>query len=221
MEIIRLKDIQFAYPGRSPLFRALSFSFSAGERIGIMGPNGAGKTTLLQLMVGLLKPQAGEVIIFGRPRRDENDFYEVRRRIGLLFQDPDDQLFCPTVEEEIAFGLLNLGIPRKQLPGLIKEVLSLVGLEGFEKRVTYKLSGGEKRLVALASVLAMRPEVLLLDEPTGDLDPKNTERLVNILNRLSLSYIVVSHDKNFLEKVTSSILWFENERFLPLNAVHR
>ena len=186
-----------------------------------MGPNGAGKTTLLQLIVGLLKPQAGEVIIFGQPRQNENDFYEVRRRIGFLFQDPDDQLFCPTVEEEIAFGPLNLGIPRKQLPSLIKEVLSLVGLEGFEKRVTYKLSGGEKRLVALAAVLAMRPEVLLLDEPTGDLDQKNTKRLIDILNHLSLSYIIVSHDRAFLEKVTSKILWFEDERFLPLDVPHR
>jgi cobalt/nickel transport system ATP-binding protein len=221
MEIIRLKDIRFAYPARSPLFKMLNFSFSAGQKIGIMGPNGAGKTTFLQLIVGLLKPQAGKVIIFGRPRKDESDFYEVRQRIGFLFQDPDDQLFCPTVEEEIAFGPLNLGIPRPQLPGLIKEMLSLVGLEGFEKRVTYKLSGGEKRLVALAAVLAMRPEVLLLDEPTGDLDQKNTMRLIDILNRLSLSYIIVSHDKSFLEKVTSSIYWFENERFLPLSSFPR
>ncbi len=216
MEAICLKQVKFAYPGRSPVFTNLNFSLKIGEKIGIMGPNGVGKTTLLQIIVGLLKPQAGEVRVFGRSRKDERDFYEVRRRVGLLFQDPDDQLFCPTVEEEVAFGPLNLGISRDKIKGIIKRVLSLVGLSGFEERVTYKLSGGEKRLVALAAVLAMNPEILLLDEPTGDLDRKNLNRLIRVLNQLNLSYIIVSHDEKFLKSVASSIYWFEDEKFSPL-----
>ena len=115
--------------------------------------------------------------VFGKPRAAERDFHEVRRRVGLLFQDADDQLFCPTVVEDVAFGPLNLGLPRDRVRQVVAETLEAVGLAGYEHRITYKLSGGEKRLVALATVLAMQPEVLLLDEPTSGLDEQATERL--------------------------------------------
>lgn len=220
MEIIKLEDISFAYPGGKIVFNNLNFSLIKGERVGIMGPNGTGKTTFLQIIVGLLKPQAGRVVIMGKERKTETDFYEVRTNIGLMFQDPDDQLFCPTVAEEIAFGPLNLGIPRQEAVKIVSQTLALVGLAGFEDRVTYKLSGGEKRLVALASLLAMQPEVLLLDEPTGDLDLQNIKRLISILNRLPLSYLIVSHDKQFLQQVTQKQCWFEDGRFLPLDVFH-
>ncbi|MDL1970482.1 MAG: energy-coupling factor ABC transporter ATP-binding protein [Candidatus Desulfofervidaceae bacterium] len=220
MEVIKLEDISFAYPGGKIVLHGLNFSLKKGERVGIMGPNGTGKTTFLQIIVGLLKPQAGRVVIMGKERQAETDFYEVRSKIGLMFQDPDDQLFCPTVAEEIAFGPLNLGIPRQEVAKIVSRTLGLVGLAGFEDRVTYKLSGGEKRLVALASLLAMQPEVLLLDEPTGDLDPQNIKRFVSILSRLSLSYLIVSHDKQFLQQVTQKQFWFEDGRFLPLDTFH-
>ncbi|MCD6319548.1 MAG: ABC transporter ATP-binding protein [Candidatus Desulfofervidaceae bacterium] len=220
MEVIKLEDISFAYPRGKIVLHGLNFSLKKGERVGIMGPNGTGKTTFLQIIVGLLKPQAGRVVIMGKERQTETDFYEVRSKIGFMFQDPDDQLFCPTVAEEIAFGPLNLGIPRQEVAKIVSRTLGLVGLAGFEDRVTYKLSGGEKRLVALASLLAMQPEVLLLDEPTGDLDPQNIKRLVSILSRLSLSYLIVSHDKQFLQQVTQKQFWFEDGRFLPLDTFH-
>ena len=136
----------------------------------LLGPNGCGKTTLLHLIVGLLRPSAGQIEAFGRQRMAEADFHEVRRRVGLLFQDADDQLFCPTVAEDVAFGPLNLGKSRDEVRRIVAGTLDSLGLAGYEHRVTYRLSGGEKRLVALATVLAMQPEVLLLDEPSGGLD---------------------------------------------------
>jgi len=144
------------------------------------------------------------VEIFGALRREEEDFLDVRERIGLLFQDPEDQLFCPTVAEDVAFGPLNLGRTHEEAGEIVKRTLAKIGLEGFEDRVTYRLSYGEKRIVSLATVLAMRPEVLLLDEPTGGLSPDATDRLVDILNGLDPAMLVVSHDRDFLDRVTSS-----------------
>ena len=166
--------------------------------------NGSGKTTLLQLIVGLLRPTHGRIEVFGQARRTEADFHEVRRRVGLLFQDADDQLFCPTVAEDVAFGPLNLGKPREEVRRIVASTLDSLGLSGYEHRITYHLSGGEKRLVALATVLAMQPDVLLLDEPNGELDDAATERLIAILTGLPQAMVVVSHSRPFWEKVTTS-----------------
>ncbi|WP_457755624.1 energy-coupling factor ABC transporter ATP-binding protein [Thermodesulfatator indicus] len=208
MALLEIRNLHFGYPTR-PIFKDFNFSLSPGEKIGLMGPNGAGKTTLLRLIVGLLKPERGEIIYNGRVCQSEKDFRLLRREVSLVFQDPDDQLFCPTVAEDIAFGPLNLGVPREKVPKLVKQVLELLGLQGFEKRITYRLSGGEKRLVALGTVLAMDPQVLLLDEPTGDLDPQNIERLIKILNKLPAAKLIVSHDLEFLKATTEKIYWLE------------
>ena len=168
--LLNLSNISFHYPGGKPVLDDLDFHLHAGDRIGLVAPNGSGKTTLFHVIMGLLKPDSGTVEAFGRPRQEESDFVEVRRRIGLLFQDADDQLFSPTVLEDVAFGPLNLGKTREEALAVSGETLDFLGLKGFEDRVTYKLSGGEKRLVSLATVLAMRPEVLLLDEPSTGLD---------------------------------------------------
>ncbi|OAG28726.1 energy-coupling factor ABC transporter ATP-binding protein [Thermodesulfatator autotrophicus] len=209
MALLEIRNLCFGYPQHS-VFEDFDFSIFPGETIGLMGPNGAGKTTLLRLIVGLIKPQRGEIIYKNRICREEKDFRFLRREVGLVFQDPDDQLFCPTVAEDIAFGPLNLGVPREKIPGLVKETLDILGLSGFEERVTYRLSGGEKRLVALGTVLAMKPKVLLLDEPTGDLDPRNIERLSKILNKLSAAKVVVSHDLSFLKTIAEKIYWLED-----------
>ncbi len=211
-EFVEFDRVTFSYDGRKDVFSSLTFSLPK-ERIGIMGPNGCGKSTLLQMVVGLLKPKGGRVVVLGKERVAEEDFYEVRKRVGLVFQDPDDQLFCPTVEEDLAFGPLNLGWDRKRIEEKVREVLGFLGLNGFERRVTYKLSGGEKRLVAIGTVLTMEPEVLLLDEPTGDLSPENVERLVDVLKRFDGYYIVVSHDRGFLDLVTDRVLWFDGRGF--------
>jgi cobalt/nickel transport system ATP-binding protein len=208
--IINLERVTFSYPGRPPVLNDLNFSFWAGERIGIIAPNGSGKTTLFHLIMGLAKPFGGKVTIFGRARREERDFAEVRRRIGFLFQDPDDQLFSPTVLEDVAFGPLNLGKTKAEAAAVARRTLSFLGLNGFEDRITFKLSGGEKRLVSLAAVLSMEPEVLLLDEPVNGLDTRTRLRLIEILRGLELSYILISHELDFLAATTNVIYTMEN-----------
>ncbi len=203
--LLELRNVDFAYGPGQPVLAGCNFSLRPGQRVALLGPNGCGKTTLLHLLVGLLRPSAGQIEILGRQRAVEADFHEVRRRVGLLFQDADDQLFCPTVAEDVAFGPLNLGKSREAVRCIVAGTLDSLGLGGYEQRVTYHLSGGEKRLVALATVLAMQPEVLLLDEPNGGLDDVATERLVGVLTRLPQAMIVVSHDQAFWETVTTSV----------------
>jgi cobalt/nickel transport system ATP-binding protein len=201
--LFELTGIRFAYPARPPVLNGLSLRLDEGERIALTGPNGAGKSTLLHIMVGLLRPQAGTVVAFGLPRRNEREFHEVRRRAGLVFQDPDDQLFCPTVAEDVAFGPLNLGRSKAEVLEIVDRTLARLDLSHLRDRVTHKLSGGEKRLVSLATVLAMEPDVLLLDEPNNGLDEETQERLVRIMNDLPQALVVISHDARFRHAVTS------------------
>jgi cobalt/nickel transport system ATP-binding protein len=197
--IIELQDITFSYPGAAtPVFQDFCFQLLPGKHLGLIGPNGCGKTTLLHLIMGLLKPQAGKIIIFGQEVSKEKDFVAVRQKVGLLFQNPDDQLFCPTVLEDVAFGPLNQGKAPAEAIRIARETMAKLELEGFEDRVTYKLSGGEKKLVSLATVLAMQPQLLLLDEPTTGLDTGTKHRLVHTLQDLDIGYMIVSHEDAFL-----------------------
>jgi cobalt/nickel transport system ATP-binding protein len=199
--IIAVQHLTFRYPGAArPVFEDFTFELQPGHHLGLVGPNGAGKTTLLHLLMGLLKPQAGRIFIFGKEVSTEKDFAWVRQRVGLLFQNPDDQLFCPTVLEDVAFGPLNQGKTTAEAVALARETMAKLGLEGFEERITYKLSGGEKKLVALATILAMQPELLLLDEPTSGLDEATKHRLIHILQNLEIAYMIVSHEREFLNE---------------------
>ena len=209
--VIKIADLSFTYPSRDYVFKKFNFNFSKGERIGLVGSNGSGKTTLFHLIMGLLHPSERKIEIFGKERAVENDFIEIRERVGLLFQDPDDQLFSPTVAEDIAFGPLNLRKNHQETKKILKETLETLGLVGFEDRITYNLSYGEKRLVSLATVWAMQPEILLLDEPTIWLDDKTIEKIVQILNsHPRLSYIIISHDKKFLKETTNCTYLMDN-----------
>jgi len=220
--IINLEGITFGYTGSSGnVIENLDLKFYRGDRIGLMAPNGSGKTTLFYIIMGLLKPDAGNIEIFGKPVSIEKDFEKVRRRIGLLFQDADDQLFSPTVLEDVAFGPLNLGQTPDQAKKIAIDTLYELGLDGFEHRITYKLSSGEKRLVSLATVLAMKPEVLLLDEPSSGLDEKSKARLIDVLSNLDLSYIFISHENDFLYELTDSIYTMENGKIIPGEKIHR
>ena len=203
--LINIRDVDFSYSPDRPVLGGCSFRLDLGQRVALTGANGSGKTTLLHLIVGLLRPGAGSVEVFGKVRREEADFHEVRRRIGLLFQDSDDQLFCPTVAEDVAFGPLNLGLKRDQVRQIVSQTLADLGLAGYENRITYQLSSGEKRLAALATVLAMQPDVLLLDEPTNSLDEQSAQCLLEILGRLTQAMILVSHDREFREKLTDQV----------------
>lgn len=204
--LLDLCDIHFAYPNRPPVLIDANVTLDAGERLCMTGHNGAGKSTLLHLIVGLIRPSRGSITAFGRERREEQDFLEVRRLAGLVFQDPDDQLFCPTVAEDIAFGPLNLGKSKEEALAIVDRVLMDMGLTSFRDRITHKLSGGEKRLVTLATVLAMEPQVLLLDEPTNALDEENAERLTDILLDLPQAMIIISHDPHFRRKIATRTL---------------
>lgn len=202
---IELEDIHFAYqPGR-PVLEGASFRLETGEKVGIIGPNGSGKSTFLHIIMGLLRPSSGTVRLFGKPAQTEEDFQRARTRIGFVFQDADDQLFSPTVLEDVAFGLLNLGVEPAEARRRALEMLRGLDLEGFGDRITHRLSGGEKRLVALATVLAMKPDVLLLDEPNSGLDEKTYERIIQVIRDLPIGSVIVSHEYDFLARTTQSI----------------
>ena len=218
--IINLTDISFSYPGGFEVLDKLNLQFSRNEKAGLMGPNGSGKTTLFHIIMGLLKPLSGNIEIFGKPAKEEKDFIDVRKRIGLLFQDADDQLFSPTVLEDVAFGPLNLGKSKDEAIDIARKTLEFLDLAGFEDRLTYKLSGGEKRLVSLATVLAMEPEVLLLDEPTTGLDEKTKTKIKKTLSELDLSYILISHEFDLLSEITDSIYTMDKGKILFDEEVH-
>jgi cobalt/nickel transport system ATP-binding protein len=210
--LISLHDVSFCYPKGEDVLRGADLTVRVGERIGLVGPIGSGKTTLLHLIVGLLKPDAGAVEVLGHERKEEKDFWEVRERVGLLFQDPDDQLFSPTVREDIAFGPLNQGRSREETDTVVRETLATLNLDGFEDRITHHLSGGEKRLVSIATVLAMKPDVLLLDEPVNGLDEPSAQRVRELLLALPQAMVIVSHDREFLDSVTTRCVELRNGR---------
>ncbi len=218
--ILHLEDISFNYAGGPKVLANLDLQLFKGDRIGLMGPNGSGKTTLFHIIMGLLKPSSGSVEIYNRPAKTEKDFLRVRKKIGLLFQDADDQLFSPTVLEDVAFGPLNLGKSRNEAMEIARNTLNFLDLAGFEDRITYKLSGGEKKLVSLATVLAMEPEVLLLDEPTSGLDEKTKAILKGVLASLDLSYIIISHEIDFLTEISNHIYTMENGKILFDEEIH-
>lgn len=209
--LLALRRVGYVYTAaEAPIFRDVDFTLEPGQRIGLFGPNGCGKTTLLSVMMGLLPASTGEVVYQGQPMRTEADFALLRRGIGLLLQNADDQILFPTVLDDVAFGPLNLGLPPVEAERQARKALAFVGLAGFEDRLAHRLSGGEKKLVTLAGVLAMRPKALLLDEPTNSLDPETRHRLIHILNSLDAAVLTVSHDWDFLNLVSGDFFTIES-----------
>jgi len=190
---VQMQNVGFRYPDGVEALGDVSLSIRAGERVALVGPNGSGKSTLLRQIIGLLHPTAGGIRVAGLPV-DDKHINEVRRRVGYVFQDADDQLFCPTVLEDVAFGPLHLGLATDEVIRRVRDSLALVGLSGHERRVPQKLSAGEKTLVALATVLSYSAEVLLLDEPSASLDPRNRRRVMGVLTRLPGTQLIATHD---------------------------
>jgi len=209
--LMHLQDVSFRYE-TAEILKQVHFRLYPKERVALTGANGSGKSTLLHLLVGLLIPTAGTLQIFGQECCAEKDFIPIRGRVGLLFQDADDQLFCPTVADDLAFGPLNQGKSLTEVKAIIEDTLELLGLTGYQQRITYRLSGGEKRLVALATVLAMQPEILLLDEPTNGLDEEFQQRITNLLLQLPQAMLIVSHDREFLDKVSHRQVFLKKGR---------
>ena len=212
----KVTGLSYRYPRRGVVLDQVDFELKRGERVALTGPNGAGKTTFLHLLVGLKKPKTGQIWAFGKTRNDEKEFVEVRARAGFLFQDPDDQLFCPTVLEDVAFGPLNLGKSRTEALQIAKDTLASLGMAEFEERITYQLSGGEKRMITLAAVLAMEPDVLLLDEPSNALDVKARQRLIDTLLSLPQAMVIVSHDANFVSQLATREIKLDNANLKQL-----
>ena len=211
MENIHLetKDLTFTYPDGTQALKKVNIQIKKGEKIAIMGPNGAGKSTLFSHFNGLTEPTSGHVEVAGEKIIFEKDkLLEVRQKVGIVFQDPNDQLFAPTVKEDVAFGPMNLGLEHEEVERRIEESLKMVGMEGFEEKTPHHLSGGQQKRVAIAGIIAMRPEIMILDEPTAGLDPEGVDKVLNILNDLNregISIIISSHDiemvSQFAEKI--------------------
>lgn len=209
---LEVHDLTFGYPGRLPVLSGLSLCLTAEDQVGLIGANGSGKTTLLRLLTGLERPQRGQIFFCGKEVRSEAQFRQLRLAVGYCLQNAEDQLFYPTVLDDVAFGPLNQGLPAPEARLRAEETLALLGLDNFAHRLTHRLSGGEMRLVALAGILAMRPRLLLLDEPTTGLDPATRERLMGILHTLPTAKLIISHDWDFLAATTTRFLVLEGGR---------
>lgn len=193
---LEVAGLVFSYPDGHRALRGVDLHVHQGERVALLGPNGAGKTTLLLHLNGILRPDAGTVRVAGLDVSDEA-VMEVRRRVGLVFQDPDDQLFMPTVGEDVAFGPANFGLIGAELDARVADALGAVSMLEAIDRAPHHLSYGERRRVAIATVLAMRPEILVLDEPTSNLDPASRRELIDVLRALPITQLVVTHDLPF------------------------
>jgi cobalt/nickel transport system ATP-binding protein len=195
MDSLRVAGLEFAYPDGQVALRGVDLHVGRGERVALLGPNGAGKTTLVLHLNGVLTGGAGTVTVAGLPvSQDRSVLAEIRRRVGIVFQDPDDQLFLPTVAEDVAFGPANLGLRGAELVARVDEALAAVGMAEHRDRAPHHLSFGQRRRVAVATVLAMRPEILVLDEPSSNLDPAARRELADILRGLPVTVLMVTHD---------------------------
>jgi cobalt/nickel transport system ATP-binding protein len=191
--VLDLREVAYAYPGGHQALYGVDLHVHPGERVALLGPNGAGKTTLVLHLNGILTPGHGSVRVSGLPVTEEN-LLEVRRRVGIVFQDPDDQLFMPTVRDDVAFGPANLGLRGAALDARVDEALTAVEVGDLADRAPHHLSFGQRRRVAIATVLAMRPEILVLDEPSSNLDPASRRELADILRSLDVTILMVTHD---------------------------
>jgi cobalt/nickel transport system ATP-binding protein len=191
--VLDVRGVAYAYPGGHQALFGVDLHVHPGERVALLGPNGAGKTTLVLHLNGILTPGAGSVTVSGLAVTGAN-LLEVRRRVGIVFQDPDDQLFMPTVRDDVAFGPANLGLRGAELDDRVVEALSAVGVADLAERAPHHLSFGQRRRVAIATVLAMRPEILVLDEPSSNLDPASRRELAALLRSLDVTVLMVTHD---------------------------
>ena len=204
--ILRTVSLTHRYPDGRVAIDGVSFDVNEGESVALVGPNGAGKTTLFLRLCGVLPGERGQAEVNGLDPADPTHKKKIPATVGIVFQNPDDQLFCPTVFDDVAFGPLNLGLGESEVRRRVAEALAAVGLIGFDDRVPFKLSGGEKRRAAVATVLAMRPSVLLFDEPTAHLDPRGRREFITLIRSLPGTKLIATHDLEFVLDVCPRVL---------------
>ena len=197
--------MNFTYPGGHKAIKGMNFCIHHGESVGIVGANGAGKSTLLMLIMGILFPTQGQVLV-GDVKVTQNTLPMIRQRLGMVFQDPDDQLFMTTVYDDVAFGPRNYKLDESEVENRVIEALEMVGIPHLKERAPFKLSGGEKRTAAIATVLSMQPDVLIMDEPTSSLDPKSRRRVMSILKSFDHTKIITSHDLDMVFELCNRII---------------
>jgi cobalt/nickel transport system ATP-binding protein len=208
--VLTARDLSFSYPDTPSVLNDVAIEVMPGERVGLIGPNGAGKTTLFLVVCGVLKPAAGEISLLGEPVA----FGKFNPRAALVFQNPDDQLFCPTVREDVAFGPQNMGLPKEEVETRVKEALATVGASRFADRPVHHLSEGEKRIVSIASVLAMRPELVMYDEPSANLDIRSRRRLIRLLQSSAETILVASHDLELILEVCQRVILIDEGKII-------
>jgi len=214
---LEVLGVSYLYPDGHQALREIDLHVHHGERVALLGPNGAGKTTLLLHLNGIFRPASGMVRVAGLDITDES-LMDVRRRVGLVFQDPDDQLFMPTVGQDVAFGPANFGIEGEALDRRVNEALEAVSMLDASGRAPHHLSYGERRRVAIATVLAMRPEILVLDEPTSNLDPASRRELIEVLRGLSITQLLATHDLPFALELCPRALVMDEGRIVAAAA---
>lgn len=202
---LEAKNIHYSYPDGHEAIKNISFTIHHGEAVGIIGSNGAGKSTLLMLLMGIFFPDGGEVLV-GDVHLTKKTLPMIRQRLGMVFQDPDDQLFMTTVYDDVAFGPRNYKLDEKEVESRVLEALELVGISHLKDRAPFKLSGGEKRSAAIATVLSMQPDVLIMDEPTSALDPKSRRRVISLLRSFEHTKIITSHDLDMVFDICTRII---------------
>jgi len=199
-ELIKIRNLAYNYADEPPVLRDINLLINAGEYVALIGPNGCGKTTLIRHFNALLRPSSGVVLVNGLNTHDSKSVGEIRRLVGMIFQNPDNQIVGMSVEEDVAFGPGNLGLPARELRRRVDLALSMVGLEGLEKRPPHILSGGQKQLLAMAGLLALEPKLIVLDEPTASLDPDGTNKVLALLQDLKSRGIGIVHVTQNMEE---------------------
>lgn len=197
---VDVRDLKFTYPDGFEALKGVSLSIAHGEKVALIGPNGAGKSTLMLHLNGINEPTSGSVTIAGLPVVRQN-IGRIRAAVGLVFQDPDDQLFSPTVYDDVAFGPIHMGLPKVEVDARVTAALAAVGLPGFERRQPFHLSIGQRKRAALATVLSMAPSVLVLDEPSAGLDPRGRRELINLFRGLEQTMLVSTHDMKLVSEI--------------------
>ena len=222
---LETKNLSFTYPDGTQALKNVNIQIKKGEKIAIMGPNGAGKSTLFSHFNGLSEPTSGHVEVDGEKIIfDRDELLKVRQKVGIVFQDPNDQLFAPTVKEDVAFGPMNLGLEYDEVEKRIEESLEMVGMSGFEDKTPHHLSGGQQKRVAIAGIVAMRPEIMILDEPTAGLDPEGVDKVLDILNNLNkdgMSIVISSHDIEMVNEFADKIFVLYNGEIIAQGDKHQ